>query len=44
MTSIFQNLENDGEQIRLNCYSIGPDISVNYIFNNQTQKYDIITE
>ena len=44
MTSIFQNLENDGEQIRLNCYSIGPDISVNYIFNNQTQKYDILTE
>ena len=44
MTSIFQNLENDGAQIHLNCYSIGPDISVNYIFNKQTQKYDIITE
>ncbi|ERM10788.1 hypothetical protein L584_10635 [Pantoea agglomerans Tx10] len=44
MTSIFQNIESDGSQIRLNCYSTGPDVSVNYKFNTQTSRYDVVTE
>ncbi|GAB7271158.1 TPA: hypothetical protein QCI71_000333 [Enterobacter chuandaensis] len=44
MTSIFQNIESDGSQIRLNCYSTGPDVSVNYKLNTQTSRYDAVTE
>lgn len=44
MTSIFQNVETDGSQIRLNCYSAGPDVSVNYKLNKHTSHYDVVTE
>ncbi|MGQ3660743.1 hypothetical protein [Citrobacter braakii] len=44
MTSIFQNIESDGSQIRLNCYSTGSDVSVNYKLNTQTSRYDVVTE
>jgi hypothetical protein len=42
MTSIFQNIEKDGSQIRLNCYSTGSDVSVNYKLNTQTSRYDVV--
>lgn len=44
MTYIFQNIESDGSQIRLNCYSTGPDVSVNYKLNTQASRYDVVTE
>jgi hypothetical protein len=42
MTSIFQNIENDGSQVRLNCYSTGGDVSVNYSLNKKTFRYGIV--
>lgn len=44
MTSIFQNIEKDGSQIRLNCYSTRSDVSVNYRLNKQASRYDIVAE
>ncbi|MDF7680541.1 hypothetical protein PT300_08030 [Enterobacteriaceae bacterium ESL0689] len=44
MTTIFQNIEKDGSQISLNCYSIRPEVSVNYRFNKKNSRYNIVNK
>lgn len=44
MTAVYQNIENDKNEVRLNCYSTGPDISVIYVFNKKKSRYEVVDD